>query len=197
MTRDRTLTVVVLAGGRSRRMGRDKAFLEFNGVRLLERQIALARELAPAQILLSGRAGVAYGCPGIPVICDQRLDAGPLAAVEAVMGFAMTTHVMLLAVDLPALTSALLRHIWKCARSDRGVIPRTENGWEPLVAVYSRRSLARASPLLNGGERAMQAFIDQALRAGEIDAFDVPAPWRSQFANWNRPGDFGGEYSSK
>ena len=75
-------SAVILAGGKSLRMGRDKAWLEIEGQTLLARQIALARETGAAEIFISGRADADYSAFGCPVLQDGFPDAVPLAGIE-------------------------------------------------------------------------------------------------------------------
>ena len=72
-------SAVILAGGRSSRMGQDKAWLPIDGQPLLARQISLVRELDPVELLISGRSGTDYRSLGCRVLTDGFPDAGPLA----------------------------------------------------------------------------------------------------------------------
>ncbi len=64
-------SAVILAGGKSSRMGRDKAWLEFDGQSLLARQIACVRRAGASEVFISGRAGVDYSAFGCPVMEDE------------------------------------------------------------------------------------------------------------------------------
>ena len=75
-------SAVILAGGQSRRMGRDKAWLPLDGQPLLARQIELVRELAPEELFISGRSDTDYTRLGCPVLTDEFTDAGPLAGLR-------------------------------------------------------------------------------------------------------------------
>ncbi|MCL4790411.1 MAG: NTP transferase domain-containing protein [Verrucomicrobia bacterium] len=76
-------SAVILAGGKSSRMGRDKAWLPLDGQPLLARQIELVRELTPKEIFISGLADTDYTSLGCPVLTDEFADAGPLAGIAA------------------------------------------------------------------------------------------------------------------
>ena len=90
-------SALILAGGKSRRMGRDKARLELAGRPLLARQIELARELRADKIFISGRAGADYAAFGCEVLFDFYPEAGPLAGVER--GLATATAPFLLVLQ--------------------------------------------------------------------------------------------------
>jgi molybdopterin-guanine dinucleotide biosynthesis protein A len=74
-------SAVILAGGRSSRMQRDKALLPCQGTTLLARQVGVVRELAPVEIFISGRADADYGALGGQVLADRFTERGPLAGV--------------------------------------------------------------------------------------------------------------------
>src|ERR1041385_2459244 len=93
-------SAVILAGGRSQRMGRDKARLIVQGKPLLLRQVELARELGAAEVLISGRAGGDYTGFNCPVLMDRFEDAGPLAGIESALTAMSTEMLLVLAVDM-------------------------------------------------------------------------------------------------
>ena len=140
---------VVLAGGRSTRMGADKAFLEWRGQRLIDRQLDLLCSLAPTEVLVSGRAGVDYAATGARVVCDAVPEQGPLGGLAAALQATTAPHVVLLAVDLPAMTRDFLRGLLTQCRPGVGVVAHTRDGWEPLAAVYPREIL----PLVDARHR--------------------------------------------
>ncbi len=184
------LTVVILAGGRSRRWGCDKARLDVEGQPLLARQIALARTLNPIEVLLSARRESDYQEFGCPVVADRVSDAGPLAGLAAALDAARAPLVLVLAVDLPRLTGEVLECLLTACSPDRGVVPRLETGPEPLVAIYPRAAAPLAREALAAGRRAVRDFAKTCARVGLVRWLDLPARLAGQFANWNRPGDY-------
>ena len=94
-----TLGAIILCGGGSRRMGRDKALLDWDGARAVDRVAALARA-AGAQALVT--AGADLGLPWIP---DDEAGAGPVGGVLAGARALGTTRLLVLAVDAPTLTA--------------------------------------------------------------------------------------------
>lgn len=183
------LSVLVLAGGQSRRMGRDKAWLPCAGQPLLARQIALARRLAPREVLVSGRVGTDYHEFGCAVVYDRHPDAGPLAGVLAGLEAARAPLVLTLAVDLPHLTLALLEDLVGRCGDGVGVVPRLHGQPEPLVAVYPVRAAPVAVAMLEGQERAVQAFAERCQQTGLVVFHDLPPAQQGALANWNSPVD--------
>lgn len=179
----------VLAGGRSSRMGRDKAFILWRGETLLARQLRLLRALAPDELVVSGRAGVDYAAGPVPVVLDAEPDRGPLGGLAALFAATRSSHLLVVAVDLPALEADLLRALLARAAPGVGVVPRGPRGWEPLVAVYPRAFAPRVVAALAAGRGAAHETVTAAAAAGEVVPLELTAAWSAQLANWNRPED--------
>jgi molybdopterin-guanine dinucleotide biosynthesis protein A len=187
-----SLAAAVFAGGRSTRMGRDKAFLVHAGSRLLDRQLATLREVRPAQLAISGRADTDYAVPGVDIVCDPTPDLGPLAGLAALLAATALPHLLVLAVDMPQMTAEFLAALGQRRTSGVGVVPRLPSGWEPLAAVYPKEILPRVQAHLAKGDRSFRRLVDEAHAAGQLVPFDVGPAQRSLFANWNRPEEVGG-----
>lgn len=184
-------SAVILAGGRSCRMQRDKAFLPCRGTTLLARQVTLVRELAPAEIFISGRADADYGALGLPVLMDHFTDLGPLAGVERALGETNRPLLLVLAVDLPDMTADFLRQLAARCHAGSGVVPRTRHGLEPLAAFYPRAMQPIAAAMLHDERAAMTEFIRRGVAAGLVDDWACPAADEACFRNWNEPEDAG------
>ena len=186
-------SAVILAGGRSRRMQRDKAFLPWRGATLLERQVRLVRKLVPAEILISGREDADYDALGLPVLLDRFAGLGPLAGVERALAEAHSPLLLVLAVDLPDMTADFLRGLAACCHTGRGVVPRTRPGLEPLAAFYPRAMQPIATAMLQAGQAAMTEFIRRGVEAGLLEEWACPPADEARFRNWNDPEDAGAE----
>src|SRR5438045_208943 len=114
-------SAVILAGGKSSRMGRDKAFLEIGGQTLLARQIQLVRAIGANEIFISGREGPDYSDFGCQVLKDRFHDAGPLAGIESALTAISTPLVLVLAVDLPDMSATFLKQLFLCSTTNVGV----------------------------------------------------------------------------
>ncbi len=188
-----SFAAVLLAGGRSRRMGRDKALLSLpEGRKLWERQLDVLRALEPAELFISGPARDGFP-PDVPLLADNTPGLGPLAGITATMRTMHSPRVVVLAVDLPAMTTGFLRGLLTAAGNlppNRGIIPQTADGFfEPLAAIYPHAALAAAEDRLQGTDRSMQSFV-RALIGGELAvAHPVKEADASRFTNWNEPRD--------
>jgi len=179
----------VLAGGRSSRMGTDKAFLEFDGRTLLARALDLLHRLTPeARIVGPAAKFVAYG----PVVEDIYTGRGPLAGIHAALSSSATDLNLILAVDLPLITESFLQFIVECARASDAVVtvPRIAGGYQPLCAVYRRAFWPLAQAALESGRNKIDALFSAAntrvLEESELGRFAFHA---GMFENLNTPED--------
>ncbi|HXA43864.1 MAG TPA: molybdenum cofactor guanylyltransferase, partial [Candidatus Angelobacter sp.] len=129
-----TLSAILLAGGLSRRMGVDKATLLVAGEPLWQRQLRMIKEVGPAAFWLSARGELPWCPPGIEVVPDKLPSRGPLSGVASGLSRLQTSHLLVLAVDLPQMTTAHLRELWGLSRPGTGVIPLNGGYFEPLCA---------------------------------------------------------------
>lgn len=171
---------VVLAGGRSRRMGQPKAALEIGGEPLLRRVIGRLRDALPGRVLVVGPAELAPLVPGVDIISDARPGAaGPLAGLEAALSYLAglpgvpCRRAFVVACDMPLIAPALVRAMAVFAATEAGtaaaVTLRGERGPEPLHAVYSLSLLGDVTTLLDSGERSMRMLLAQ-VRLAEFPA---------------------------
>lgn len=183
------LSAVILAGGKSARMGRDKARLEIGGRPLLARQIQLVRESGAREVFISGRAGEDYSKFECPVLSDWFADAGPLAGIERALATASFSRVLVVAVDMPNLTPLILKQLVERSGATMGVIPRVDGRLEPLAAIYPKSAGNLAASLLNAGIYAAKTFAGRCVQDGLAEFFACDASMACHFDNWNLPTD--------
>ncbi|HPC58320.1 MAG TPA: molybdenum cofactor guanylyltransferase [Candidatus Paceibacterota bacterium] len=183
------LTAVILAGGESRRMGRDKAWLEWNGHPLIVHAVEKARALGAAEIYISGRVGTDYSALRLPVLTDLVPGLGPLGGIERGLRECASPLLLVLAVDLPRITLGMLTRLR--ARCDHwtGVVPALPGGLEPLAAIYPRRCHTFAFAAITQGRRAARDFAKTCLQEGAVRTFPVAPAAAGCFTNWNAPAD--------
>ena len=139
-----TLTTMLLAGGSSRRMRVDKATLMIAGEPLWQRQLRVLSGLRPETLWVSGQSGLRW-CPiGTEIVTDKMPSRGPLSGVAEGLCLLKTSHLLVLAIDLPQMTSNHLRILFGLAKPGKGVIPLNGGGLEPLCAVYPAEAAAAA-----------------------------------------------------
>jgi len=160
------LTALLLAGGRSRRFGTDKARAVVDGTPMLRRVYETARALTP-HVLLSVRADGDFYFdlvpPEVPRLLDSVPEAGPLAGLVAGLRAARTPWLLALACDLPFLNEATLRRLLADRSPDfDAVVPVTSDGRrQPLCALYRVETVRPvAEARLVAGRYALQALLD-------------------------------------
>jgi molybdopterin-guanine dinucleotide biosynthesis protein A len=180
-------SAVLLAGGKSSRMGRDKALLEIDGQPLWQRQMEKLRRLRPAQIMLSGPQRDEWS--DYAVICDEVENAGPLAGVAAALQKCTASHLVVLAVDLPMMTSDFLQSLLGWCGNGRGVVPQSAHGFEPLAAVYPASCAFLASAALRSGDFSLQSFVRKGITEKSLVERRISAAEAPLFTNLNTPAD--------
>ncbi len=186
------VTGVILAAGKSTRMGRDKAFLTLdNGTTLVAHQAALLRSIHVNDLLISARPHTDYNVPGAHRVYDTHPDTGPLAGIAAALAHSKQPHLLALAVDLPRMTAHFLRSILEHTAPGVGAVPVTVRGFEPLCAVYPNTPDSRAviDAALASHDLSLQHLLRTAVDAGWMRAVPVTEADLPLFANWNSPGD--------
>ena len=181
----------VLAGGKSSRMGQDKARLEIEGKPLVLRAAELLRPFVRTVTLLGPPDR--YGNLGFPVLVDQWPEQGPLAAVYTGLVHTSAEWNIFFACDLPLLSGRfiqlLAKRIWT-SQAD-AVVPRTEDGWQPLCAAYHSRCRPAFVRALEENRRSMIGMLGEirveTITLGEMAAAGLCA---EEFANMNTPDDW-------
>ena len=191
---DLALSGVVLAGGRSTRLGRDKAFLELEGRPLITCTLDVLAQLTDDLIIVTNRASHLFP-QSARVVADRYVDAGVLAGVHAGLLAARGELALVVACDMPFLNLDLLRYIISLAQDADVVVPRWTDV-EPLHAVYRPATcLGPIEGALARGERRIVSFYRDEVREvrvryverAEITRFD---PQGLSFFNVNGPEDW-------
>ena len=181
---------MLLAGGKSTRMGRDKATVTVEGQSLWERQSATLTALQPRELFISGRPDGPYIDRGIEVIADLHPGCGPVSGLEAACWRMQTPLLCVLAIDLPWMTAGFLDRLIKIAMQDgRGVVPLNGDYFEPLAAVYPRAILNLVGEHLRRGDHSMQRLVQRAVDLDLVIVYPLPENERALFRNVNTPAD--------
>lgn len=149
----------ITAGGRSSRMGLDKAWLKVGGTTMIERVIAAIKPVAASLAIIANKEE--YEALGLPVFRDTRAGIGPLEAIHTALANSPTRHALLAGCDLPFVTSELFSCLIRLAGDYHSVVPIGADGrLEPLCAVYTIDSLPRVIELIESGERKVARLFD-------------------------------------
>jgi len=182
------VSAFILAGGKSTRMGRDKAFVPFEGQTLLARMLDLAR-LVRLDVRIVGSAEKFASFA--PVVEDVFRDCGPLGGIHAALRASQTNLNLMLAVDMPFVSAAFLQYMISRGQSAPGamaVVPRNDGRRQPLCAIY-RREFADAAEtaLLAGRNRIDSLFAAIEVRVIEEEEWKRSGFSPAIFRNLNTP----------
>jgi molybdenum cofactor guanylyltransferase len=147
----------VLAGGRSSRMGRDKALLPLDGETMIDRVAGLVGAVA-GSVMVIGPPG---RYPGYRTTTDKIENCGPLGGVYTALAVSQADWNLITACDMPELTAALLEDLFRAAESSGAdaVMPESAAGLDPLCAVYHRRCAAAAWSAIHRKIFRMHDFV--------------------------------------
>jgi len=181
------LTVALLAGGQSRRMGRDKAQIVVDGLPLLERTARIALAVCPSVIVVGRAQPGHWPLPQVSFLEDESPQQGPLGGLATALRHSGDSAVLLLACDLPALTEAALGWLLQSAQERQpladGLVTVNGEQREPLFALYTPRCLTQIAVNMAAGRRSLQALLD----AGDFTFAELPPTLAPALVNVNTP----------
>jgi len=181
-------TALILTGGDSRRMGRDKASLVLDGLTLLQRVVNIVQPLFAETIISvrQPRQDIA-----LPQVCDDPAQHGPLAGLAAGLERATTPWVFAVACDMPFITPAVIEHLAACRSGSQAVVPVVQGHAQPLAAFYARDCLQALQLLLGAsGQHSFRALLER-LRVCHVDEAQLLAadPQLRSFFDLDTPED--------
>jgi molybdopterin-guanine dinucleotide biosynthesis protein A len=183
------ITGIILAGGKNLRMGKNKAFLEMSGQRIIDRTKELFADLFD-EVLLVTNSPIDYLDLNLRMVSDLFPGRGALGGIYSGLFHASHSHAFVAACDMPFLQKALIRYLINLSPGFDIVIPKTKDGWEPLHAVYAQKCLPFMEALLRKGNLKILDLFPKAKKrevtAEEILPFD---PQCVSFLNVNTPED--------
>jgi molybdopterin-guanine dinucleotide biosynthesis protein A len=193
-----TVTGVILAGGRSRRFsGVNKALLEIDGERIIDRQLHALRDATVEQLIVADDPSP-YEALGVRVLPDARTGVGPMGGLLTALRASNTSRVLVLACDLPFVHASFLQFLVRHAPDADVVVPQTAGGLHPLCAVYATRLRDLVAARVDDGRLAMHALFDAALTVvvgpTMLAGFD---PDGRLLANINSPSDYDAARTSR
>ncbi|MFQ5411091.1 MAG: molybdenum cofactor guanylyltransferase [Phycisphaerae bacterium] len=192
-----SFTIGILTGGHSRRMGRPKALIEFEGTTLLERTVRLARALSEDIALLGEPVfDLPPSLTALPILPDRRPDIGPIAGLEALLAARPGCSGILLACDMPHLCEPLLSKLADATGDFDAAVCRTRTPhhpappeqWHPCCGHYRPACLPLVQAAIDAGRFSIMNLFDR-FSVRPIDLAGEEARW---IDNWNTPQDLPG-----
>ena len=183
------ISAALLAGGESRRMGRDKATILFRGKPLWQIQLDLLRTLNPKEIFVSARTDPAWRPADVHFVSDIPPSRGPLSGLAASLDRMCGTHLLALAVDMPLMSEKYLRHLCDKIEPHVGVVPGIHGRAEPLAAIYPREAATEFQGALAGADFSLQTVARLLVESGKLREVVITEQEQSLFLNANQSAD--------
>lgn len=179
------VTGVLLAGGRSVRMGHDKALIRVAGQSLLMRSLMFLKLNFDAVLIAGDRP--AMESPDIQTIPDIY-PGSALGGLYTGLKSAATDWIFVMPCDMPYPDKRILELLFSLYKGADAIVPRTPDGYEPVFAFYHKRCLPVFEDALKRGKKSIFALYPQ-LNVRCLDWQDMPTDWEKSLLNINTPDD--------
>jgi len=154
-------TLVILAGGKSSRFGRDKSLEKIDGKSIVERTVEKASPVFD-EVLISSNRAAKFALPGVPELTDTYIGMGPLGGIHAAMLAAKNDAVFFAACDMPFFSVELAKYIIENSAGTDACVPRAGEKTEPLFGVYRKALLPLIVRMLEEGDRSLHHLLSRA-----------------------------------
>ncbi len=183
------ITGIILVGGKSRRMGKDKAFLDVGGKTLFEKVLDSFRENF-RKILLIGNAAERFASYNLPIY-EDILPGSALGGVYTGLYYAGTDTVFVSSCDLPFPSSGVIRYICSLTGNSDAVVPTLAHGYEPLFAAYAKSCLGPVRTMLEAGNYCVYDLYNH-IHVREVSAreLETEGGGLDAFLNVNTPEEY-------
>lgn len=179
------VTGVMLAGGKSRRMGRDKAALAIDGKTIANRALDFLQALFPFTLIAGDRPDLVRS--GVTYFPDI-FTGSSLGGLHNGLSNATTDWIFALPCDMPWPDIELAAHLLTCRTGVAAVVPRTRSGFEPLFAAYHKDCLPHLEGMLERQNYRISDFFER-IPVHYVDPGQVSNCWQRSLANLNTPED--------
>ena len=176
-------TGVLLAGGRSRRMGHDKTRIEIGGRPLLYRSLDLLRKYFATILIAGNRPDLTH--PDIPSIPDIY-PGSALGGLYTGLDSAQTDWIFVVPCDMPYPDPRILELLINYRNGYDAVVPRTPQGYEPVFALYHKSCLPHMKSMLQQGQYRIYDFY-QSINVHYLEWQHMPEGWERSLLNINTP----------
>jgi len=188
----REVTGVILAGGKSSRMGTDKGLIEFQGEKMIRRTMDVFKGLFK-EIIIVTNLPLDYLDQDAMIVTDIFPGRGPIGGIHTGLFFSSNEHAFFAACDMPFFNSEFISYMVSRIGKYDIVVPETEKGPQPLHAIYSRKCLNRIKTLIAEDRLKVTGFYKGfrtlSIPTKEIARYD---PESRMFLNVNTPEDLKG-----
>lgn len=184
-----SLTLAIMAGGKSSRMGTDKSFVTLLGKPLIEHLLDRLADLGEDERILITNRPDDYAAFGLPMFTDVLPDKGSLGGIYTAITYSQSEYTLVIACDMPFANPAVVKYMkGLCDGTYDVIVPRVDNYPEGLHAIYNRACLAPIQKRLDADQLKVMGFYDDVrvryLDEAEYQPFD---PKGLSFFNVNTP----------
>jgi molybdopterin-guanine dinucleotide biosynthesis protein A len=188
-----SLTGIILSGGKSVRMGRDKAFIEIDGIPIIQRIYDIFQKIFTEIIIVTNQKEFYSGFKA-KIVSDLIINNGALGGLYTGLFFSSNPYSFCVACDMPFLKESMIQYLIKQANEYDVIVPRTEDGLQPLHAVYSKNCLESIKNIIGIGKYKITDFYPlvktKIIEESEFISLDINLNlMRESFVNINTPGE--------
>lgn len=185
-----TCSYAVLAGGKSSRMGKNKALLPLDGKLVIERITDEMKQLNGSLLVISNQYEP-FAFLGLPIYSDRFVDKGPLAGIESALFHSPTGYVSIAACDTPFISANVYRYLQSQANGKQAVIPFYNGRMHPLSGIYHTAISQQLRHSIEHGELKLQKVLDKidyklVTSFSNIDSAEL----ERHFFNMNHPEEY-------
>lgn len=185
-----TVSGAILAGGKSSRMGQNKALMQLGDKFVIE-HIAKEMRKLDGRLLLVANDKTAFSFLGLPIAADRYQEKGPLAGLEAALSNLPEGYIALAACDTPFLSAGVYRYLVDRADGKQAVIPVYQDRRHPLSGIYHTSILPQVRECLENGELKIQLLLDRLDYRLETDFSGMAGDTlEKHFFNMNNPEEY-------
>lgn len=181
------ITGIILAGGKSNRMGTDKSLLEINGKTLLQRAIDIC--LPVCKTILISSNNTVHEEFGFKIIPDEIQNCGPIGGIYSSLKKSETEWNIVLSVDAAFVEQEFIQYLISEIDACDAIIPIHEKGKEPLIALYHKNSLEAIKKMHDSGNYKMHNLLNE-INTKYVNSQNWVEQFPKIFRNLNRPEDF-------
>lgn len=165
------ITGIILAGGKSSRMGTDKSLLPIDGKSMIEHIVLALRPFVAELLIVADDKGKYSFLEEVEFIEDIKKDQGPLVGMVSGLIAADNQQVFVTSCDMPMIEGKLIKYLM-CESNKDIVSPFSEDGFEPMMTIYSKNILPYAQQAVERGERSINRFIATMDKKGYVGRID-------------------------
>ncbi|MCF6158910.1 MAG: molybdenum cofactor guanylyltransferase [wastewater metagenome] len=184
------MTAIILAGGKSRRMGSHKSFLKYGDKTFIEHQIVKLRRIF-SEVILSANDHTLYRSLDVPIISDVIQERGPLSGICAGLMYAKSRHAFVIACDMPFIHEKVILYLKEYVNDYDVVVPGTDRGLEPMHAFYSKNCIDPMFRCIKENRlRIVDFFPEVKVKVVDTAEFREPDIFQKTLINLNTPEEY-------